>query len=258
MGRKQFRAGQYFYICFAGVAFLLFFGCAAFEEIKNRQNANEHLLQGRTLLEEGDFRGALLENQKVHALFIQGPPGDEALFNIGLIYSHYGNPENDYKKASHYFEKIVKDYPRSPLVEEAKIWLGVLKEIEKAEIKIEKVEIREHESAANDQHLNRIRQLFNQGDFEGSLDEIKKLMPLSSNSPFGDEVLFYYGLIYAHYGNPERDYNKSLDYFAKLIEEYPESPLVEEAKIWMDVLNVIEKAKQVDIEIEKKKKELTR
>jgi hypothetical protein len=38
--------------------------------------------------------------------------------------------------------------------------------------------------------------------------------------------------------------------------DFPRSPLVEEAKIWVSVLHAFEKAKQVDIEIEEKKKEL--
>ncbi|MCK5188064.1 MAG: SPOR domain-containing protein, partial [Deltaproteobacteria bacterium] len=40
--------------------------------------------------------------------------------------------------------------------------------------------------------------------------------------------------------------------------DYPQSTLVEEAKIWVATLEIIEQEKQVDIEIEKKKKELER
>ncbi len=38
--------------------------------------------------------------------------------------------------------------------------------------------------------------------------------------------------------------------------EFPHSPLIEEARIWVSVLQAFEKAKQVDIEIEEKKKEM--
>jgi hypothetical protein len=38
--------------------------------------------------------------------------------------------------------------------------------------------------------------------------------------------------------------------------EFPGSPFVEEAKIWVSVLQVFEKSKQVDLDIEEKKKEL--
>jgi hypothetical protein len=78
------------------------------------------------------------------------------------------------------------------------------------------------------------------------------------NRPPGDEAIFNMGLIYAHYGNPKKDNEKSIFFFRKLLNEHPKSPLVEQAKIWIGVLNVIEKSKQVDLEIEEMKKELSR
>jgi len=42
----------------------------------------------------------------------------------------------------------------------------------------------------------------------------------------------------------------------RLEREFPRSPLVEEAKIWVGVLQAFEKAKQVDLEIEEMKKGL--
>ena len=76
------------------------------------------------------------------------------------------------------------------------------------------------------------------------------------------EALFNMGLIYAHSGNPKKDFEKSIEFFKKLIKDYPESPLIEQSKIWVEVLQkneelnqVIQKLKQVDIEIEEKKRE---
>jgi hypothetical protein len=43
----------------------------------------------------------------------------------------------------------------------------------------------------------------------------------------------------------------------RVIKEFPQSPRAEESTIWIGVLESIEKAKQVDIQIEEKKKELT-
>ncbi len=45
--------------------------------------------------------------------------------------------------------------------------------------------------------------------------------------------------------------------FMRVIKEFPQSPRAEESNIWIGVLDSIEKAKQVDIQIEEKKKELT-
>ena len=107
-------------------------------------------------------------------------------------------------------------------------------------------------------HLLRSQRLIAKGDFEGALEENQKVLSSYVNRPPGDEALFNMGLIYAHYGNPNKDYKKSILFFNKLLEGYPKSPLIEQAKIWIGVLQVIEKSKQVDIEIEEMKKELSR
>lgn len=108
--------------------------------------ACRHLLLGNKLLAERDFKGALRENQTALSLADNGPPGDQALFNLGLIYAHYDNPEKDYKKSIEYFKQLVAVYPRSSFREQAKIWVGVLDVIEKSkqvdiEIEMKKKEL---------------------------------------------------------------------------------------------------------------------
>jgi TolA-binding protein len=107
-------------------------------------------------------------------------------------------------------------------------------------------------------HLQLASELLAKRDFEGSLLENQKVLSLSDKKTPGDEALFNMGLIYAHYRNPGKDYKKSFAFFRRLIKEYPRSPLVEHARIWIGVLRAIEKSKQVDIEIEEMKKELLR
>ncbi len=128
---------------------------------------------------------------------------------------------------------------------------------------------KEQETAKEDiktnEHLFRGQELFIRGDYDGSLKEYRKILALSANRPPGDEALFHIGLIYAHHRNPKRDLAMSLTFFSKLIKDYPQSPWVEQAKIWAEVLRenetlkkVIEESKQVDIEIEEKKREKAR
>jgi hypothetical protein len=107
-------------------------------------------------------------------------------------------------------------------------------------------------------HIVRGRDLLAGHEYGRSLEENKKALSLSGKKPPGDEALFNMGLIYSHYGYSQKDYEKSLGLFKRLVTEYPQSRLVEQAKIWIGVLEVIEKTKQVDIEIEEKKKELSR
>jgi tetratricopeptide (TPR) repeat protein len=128
---------------------------------------------------------------------------------------------------------------------------------------------KEQERAKEDinahEHLLRGQKLFIQGDYEGSLKEYKKVLSVSANRPPADEALFDMGLIYAHPGNPKRNLAMSLSVFQRLMKDYPHSPWAEQAKIWADVFQenetlkqVIEKSKQVDIEIEEKKREKAR
>jgi len=107
-------------------------------------------------------------------------------------------------------------------------------------------------------HLILAKKLLSQGDYDGSLRENQKALFLSGKNPPGDEALFNTGLIYSHYGNPKKDFKSSLEFFQKLLDDYPQSPLIDQAKIWIGVLQVIEESKKVDIEIEQKKKELSR
>jgi hypothetical protein len=102
----------------------------------------------------------------------------------------------------------------------------------------------------------RVEGLLSRGNFEGAMRESQDLLAVSPKAPPGDEALMDMGLISAHYANPKKDYQKALGFFMRLEREFPRSPLTEEAKIWVGVLQSFEKAKQVDLEIEKMKKEL--
>ena len=64
------------------------------------------------------------------------------------------------------------------------------------------------------------------------------------------------GLVYAHYKNPKRDYKKSIKVFKKLIHDYPNSPFVEQAKVWSDALQTIQDSQNKVNDLKKKNDEL--
>lgn len=105
-------------------------------------------------------------------------------------------------------------------------------------------------------HLENVVSLISRGDFEGAMKVNQDVLADSPKTPPGDEALMNLGLISAHYANPKKDYKKAMGYFMRIEREFPLSPLVDEARIWVSVLQAFEKAKQVDIEIEEKKKVL--
>jgi hypothetical protein len=140
MGRKRTRARKLIYFCVAGLILLPSFGCAVLTENQKVEVGNEEsqrkgetskilserLLRARKLLEQRDYDGSLKENQRILSLSGQTPPGDEALFNMGLIYAHVGNPKKDNGRSIGFFRKLAKDYPYSPLAVQARIWMGIL------------------------------------------------------------------------------------------------------------------------------------
>ena len=259
MGREQNGTRQFLYFCVTGLIIALLAACAPVE-IKVTEPENAHLQRGQQLLVQGDFEGAVRENQEVLTLCPQNPPGDEALFNMGMIYVHYANPKKDFEQALHYFSRLKKEFPESPRTEEAMTWVSILETMEKARQKGIEIEKRMKELSAGQKnaHLRRGQQLLNQGNFEGALQENQEVLARFPQKTPGDVALFNMGLIHVHYANPKRDIGWALHFFSRLVKEFPESPRTEEAKIWVGMLKTMEKTRQIDIEIEEKKRELRR
>jgi len=299
MGRKPTRAWKYIYLSLACLISLSLFNCALIKgskptvlESKPPDEAQEYLLRGQKLLSQKDYEGALIEYEKVLSLSPRQPPEDQALFNIATIYAHFGNPKRDYKKSIDLFLRILNEHPESHLVEQAKIWVGVLMESVESIKKIERLyetiqniekmkralpepmkralpepqkgkppETRFEEHGPGREQLTQGHRLLAQGNYEGAVGENQKILSLSDPRSPKDEALFNLGLIYAHFGNPQRDLEKSIEFFNKLLKSYPKSPLVEQAKICMGILQeneelnrLIQKLKQVDIEVEEMKR----
>ncbi|HIC91159.1 MAG TPA: tetratricopeptide repeat protein [Syntrophaceae bacterium] len=139
-------------------------------------------------------------------------------------------------------------------------------------------------------HFLKAQELLAQGDYQGSLNENKRVLTMPG-SPQGDRALFNIAVIYAHHRNPKKNYEKSMEYFKRLLTDYPESSRAEESRIWMSTLQEIlcydrkisefdcrikelkleilskektikelveclEQSKQIDIQLEQKKKKL--
>lgn len=259
MGRKRSRTGQYLYCCAAGLITVILVACAP------PGNRPADLVaadpeRGRQFHGQIDFDEALRQNQEMLARFPHRSPGDTALFNIARIYIHHANPKRDPGKALQFFTRLKNEFPGSALSDEAITWILVLqapakterKEIEATEKKIERPIEQENQA------LLRGRQLLGEGDFAGALRQNQEVLARFPDRPPGDSALYNLGLIHIHYANPQRDTGQALHSFSRLVEEFPDSTHLEEAKIWVGILESLEKARQIDIEIEEKKRELRR
>ncbi len=87
----------------------------------------------------------------------------------------------------------------------------------------------------------------------------KNLSVLNSYPPsLADQALFQLGLLYAHPENPNQDYEKSLGSFNKIINEFSESRLKYQAKLWvLFISDGIKKEQKIGI-LNKKKVSLQR
>lgn len=223
MGRERTRRGKHLHLCVAVLIAALLAGCAPVQESVSERQRSAHRERIRWLLKEGDFRAAVAENQQVVSQFPTTAPGDAALFNLGLLSADDSHPDTDYAQALGFFERLRRDFPHSPLAPEAKIWAGVLKN---------------HVSEQHQRcvHLQRIRLLLQQGDFQAAVAENQRILSHFPKISPGDAALLSMGMILADETFRDKDYTKAFGFFSRLITEFPHSPLAPEAKIWRGVL----------------------
>ena len=126
--------------------------------------------------------------------------------------------------------------------------------------------------------------LFSSGHYEAAYNENQKILQEGRGAP--DVALFNMGMISAHSANPKKNYPRALLSFRTLLVEYPQSPMIEPAKTWIQVLEeyqkladekrvlmkerealvhekdklryTVEKSRQVDVDIEKRRRDTLR
>ena len=86
--------------------------------------------------------------------------------------------------------------------------------------------------------------LFHQGSYTASLDKYSEI--IEKYPAMADRVLFEMGIIYAHPKNQQKDYQKSLECFQKLIKDYPGSEYRQNSEMMIfNIRNVILKDKTI-------------
>jgi hypothetical protein len=153
MGGESTRAGKFLYLCLALLILIAYPGCLSSQKTvtsrgetfgekkgppeKSRETAADHLSRARSLVAQGDYEGALREDQKALQLAAKNLPADEALFHQGLIHAHPGNPRKDFGKSLPFFQRLANEYPGSVRAEEARVWVGILQENERLQTLIQ-------------------------------------------------------------------------------------------------------------------------
>ena len=134
MGRERVRPRQYFYFCFALLISVA--GCSL-QDAGRQRELSEGVTQGNNLLAQKDFDGSLKAFYEVWSLARNKPPADIAMYSMGLIYAHPQNPKRDLQKAVYSFDQTVRYNPNSALAQQARVWIAVLQDAEKAQEELE-------------------------------------------------------------------------------------------------------------------------
>jgi len=142
LGRKRRGSGKHVLLLAAGVTLLLLAACTPILQHWGGDGRCPHLGSVQRLVDSGDYEGALRASQEALDRDPDGPVADAALFDLALLNAHPGNPKKDYRRSLQYINRLVREHPKSPFVEEAKVWAGVLESIEKTkkiDIEIEEI-----------------------------------------------------------------------------------------------------------------------
>lgn len=102
-GTQEGKGGHLLQVHFLAVLMLLA-GCGGLQ-------ARSSLKEAHDLFDQGNYNASL--NRYAQIIEKYPEEGDRILFEMGIIYSHPKNPQQDFVKASECLEKILSDYKKS-------------------------------------------------------------------------------------------------------------------------------------------------
>ena len=132
MGNQQARQRKHFLFCLAGCIIYItgLGGCLYYPE---KWKSEEHLALSRYYMAKRNFEASLKESETALELFSRSL-GDQALFQIGLVYAHPDNPNQNIKNSIIAFQNVIDEYPKSRLRSQAEIWVMHLRRIQDLEV----------------------------------------------------------------------------------------------------------------------------
>lgn len=269
MGYKSYWTGQLFlrYSAFSIIflALISVNGCApANKENAGEMQINEQLQQYRNNLADGFYDTIVLQSRKVLEDGEKNPSAEVAFYALGEIYAHNDYSGKNYDLSQYYFEKLITNFPESPLNSEAKLYLGLFETIKEKEMmaKSSKPIIIESPSkktikprSSEEQPAFLSESIVDNLDFEKAVRKNTRIIEKVGRKKPADAALYNLGLIYAHVNNPAKDYKKSEIYFTEITKQFPHSSYAEEAKVWLGVFETIKKIQQIDVEFDQQLKQ---
>jgi hypothetical protein len=102
---------------------LLLSGCASLPASLFQSQA---AFPPQKVIETGDFRRFLVENQRHLSTCGGWPECDIILFNLGFVYAYPQSPYRDPQKARQYFRELQSRFPQSPWASQGQVLLAFM------------------------------------------------------------------------------------------------------------------------------------
>jgi outer membrane protein assembly factor BamD (BamD/ComL family) len=127
MGRERTWEWKYLLLYPACCIALLLgiWGCAYFPET---WKGEVRLASAGTHFSKGKYGASLSEIKEVLRMYPRSL-GDQALFQMGLVYAHPKNPDQDYQSALKSFKRVIREFPRSKFKNQAEVWVWYIQEV---------------------------------------------------------------------------------------------------------------------------------
>ena len=145
-----------------------------FPEFAKKWQGKQDLAIAKTFMFESDYNSSILYNKKVLNQFPKSL-GDQALFQMGLTYVHPENPSLDNQKSLECFQRIIEEFPKSSIRDEAGIWILILQKIIKSDKRFDNLQ--QQKNIENNKRFDDL-QLKNENlrhQIESLKNQIKKL-----------------------------------------------------------------------------------
>jgi len=183
MGQERSRKGKHFLLCIAGCLSIVL-GLCGCVHLLNQWQGEQDLREAKHLMSTGQYSASEKKTLSVLEAFPQ-TLGDEALFQMGLIYSLPKNPAADHEKSKVFFDRLVTQYPESSRKEEAAAWLFALNRLvdcekERAELQ-KKVRLLEQASESTGKMLKQLQEELKDRRKEATQHPEKKLKQLQED-----------------------------------------------------------------------------
>jgi hypothetical protein len=117
-------------VCFLPMVFLMMGGgCALFSQKQEPQAPIIVLpiFPPQEVMQNGDYTGFLRESQAALAECKDDDRCAIAIFGIAFVYAYPGSPYYDLMLGLHYFNDLVSKYPNTPWALQAKVWSEFMK-----------------------------------------------------------------------------------------------------------------------------------